>query len=94
MVQNSTVFGFFLSNSGKDCERMAEVIGTLTDTEITRRMSGSAYDGTGSSRDVKKFKVHPDQIRELPPLHMFLYDKTVPGKAPELIKWPFLDLDL
>ena len=93
MIENTQIFGFLLQNSAKDCERCSQIMGTRKSSEVTRRLEGSSFEGTGSSKVIQKFKVHPDKIRALPPLHMFVYDKSRP-EDPQLIKWDFLDLDL
>ena len=93
MIENTQIFGFLLQNSAKDCERCSQIMGTRKASEVTRRLDGASFEGTGSSKVIQKFKVHPDKIRALPPLHMFLYDKARP-EEPQLIKWDFLDLEI
>lgn len=93
MIENSHIFGFLLQNSASDAERAAKIMGTKKTSEVTRRMDGANFSATGSTKVIDQFKIHPDQIKELNPLEMFVYDKTSKTKIPELIKWEYLNLN-
>ena len=51
-----------------DIERIAKIIGTKTGYEVTRQLDiseGMGATGMGSSKEIKEFVVHPDEIRKL-----------------------------
>ncbi len=86
IIENSHMFGFLLQNSAEDAERASRIIGTKKASEITRRKAGASYDDVGSSKVIDKYKVHPNVIKELEPLKMVYYDKTVKDKEPVILK--------
>lgn len=52
----------------KDIERISKIIGTKTGYEVTRQLDiseGVGATGMGSSKEIKEFVVHPDEIRKL-----------------------------
>lgn len=61
---------------------MANIIGTKASVETTHKSAGILLDadGAGTKKVVQEYKVSPDTIKELPPLHAILYDKQEPGQ--------------
>ena len=47
-------------------------------------------DGAGTKKVVREYKVSPDTIKELPPLHAILYDKQEPVDI-KMLKVPFIE---
>jgi conjugal transfer pilus assembly protein TraD len=80
-------------NSAADAETMANIIGTKASVETTHKSAGILLDadGAGTKKVVREYKVSPDMIKELPPLHAILYDKQEPADI-KMLKVPFVEL--
>ena len=78
-------------NSAADAETMANIIGTKASVETTHKSAGILLDadGAGTKKVVREYKVSPDTIKELPPLHAILYDKQEPANI-KMLKVPFV----
>lgn len=90
MIENSQQFGFLLQNSASDAQRCSEIVGTRLTAELTNKVSGVNYDGTGSVKVVNEFRLHPNDIKNLKSCEMYCYTKN--HKKPDLfkIKWKYV----
>lgn len=93
ILENCGQYAVLQLNSAQDAERMANIIGTCDSVETTRKSSGLRLDtsGAGTKKVVHEFKVSPDYIKELQPLHVVFYSKLSPETV-SVIKVPFIEL--
>ncbi len=89
LTNNCGQIGTFNLKSEKDPESMANLFGTYTAAQKTRRVDGNQDTAMQSVRMIEKYLVHPNVIRNLPPLTMVFGQK---GKKPIRIKWKIEDI--
>ena len=65
IIQSCNTLIIQRQNDPKDAEELALAFGTQPDMKMTYQVSTEGTTGLGSSRPVKEFKVHPDDIKEL-----------------------------
>lgn len=67
-------------NSAKDAEFMSNLFGTFVTTETTYvSLDQRLGDGVkGTKRLVHEYRISPDEIKGIPPLTAFFYDKRRP----------------
>lgn len=78
---NSKHFITFQTGAPSDAEEIANIIGTRTEVETTRKTDGAFADEQGTKKTVQKYKVPVDYIKELPQLTYLFYDKDCPKKV-------------
>lgn len=82
IISNCNVIATGRVNSSKDAERMAGVFGTYNDKEITQQVE-NRYNHLrfesemGTVRDVRNFRAHPDEIKNLQIGEIFINRKMV-----------------
>lgn len=93
LLENCGQYAVLRLNSAEDAEKMSNIIGTREVVETTHKSSGLLLDasGAGTKKIIHEYKVPPDTIKELPPLHAIVYDKQDTEHI-KLLKVPFLDL--
>ena len=93
VLENCGQYVVMRLNSATDAETMANIIGTKASVETTHKSAGILLDadGAGTKKVVREYKVSPDTIKELPPLHAILYDKQEPANI-KMLKVPFVEL--
>ena len=76
VISNSNSFAI-LRVSGKDAQRLAEEFGTYNTVDTTRKSAGAGLDDddAGSKRNVNKFVVAPDRLRNLRSLRVIYINK-------------------
>ena len=79
IVNTGDRFFVFQQHGGESPEAAAKLFGTSTDISQTTRTSGHFSTGESSNTIEQKFRVSPDDIRELKPNHGFFMD-TRDGK--------------
>lgn len=92
VLENCGQYVVMRLNSAADAETMANIIGTKASVETTHKSAGILLDadGAGTKKVVREYKVSPDTIKELPPLHAILYDKQEPANI-KMLKVPFVE---
>lgn len=77
-------------NSAKDAEFMSNLFGTFVTTETTYvSLDQRLGDGVkGTKRLVHEYRISPDEIKGIPPLTAFFYDKRRPDVVYK-VKVPF-----
>lgn len=69
IVENCNTFIIQRQNSPRSAETLAGIIGTREDVEVTTQVHrtpiGDFGSGMGTTRNVREFIVHPDQIKQL-----------------------------
>ena len=92
VLENCGQYVVMRLNSAADAETMANIIGTKASVETTHKSAGILLDadGAGTKKVVREYKVSPDTIKELPPLHAILYDKQEPVDI-KMLKVPFIE---
>lgn len=95
IINNCNAFGILRLNSAEDAETMSEIVGTILQTENTRRADGTAPSGEGSIKPIHILPAHPSRIKQLKKLDMIYLEKDDYGKCqiePVLVTWRTNDL--
>ena len=71
---------------------MANAIGTKKKAEITSKLDSFGKTGDGTSKIVDEFKVHPNDLKELPLGIGYWIDTMSDGFKPYRIKMPYIDV--
>lgn len=96
LINNSNQFGVLRINSPKDAEDAAEVIGTVMESENTRRVDGIDYEGTGSLKAVPVLAANPTTIKYLRKREMIYLEKSDNENhepRPMMVRWRLDDLE-
>lgn len=91
VIDNCNTFIFGRSNSSESAERVAGIMGTYADKDITHQLEnkGTIFkrmefkSEKGTARNVNRFYVHPDQIKELGQGEFAVLRKAANGLTPE-----------
>lgn len=90
IMENSSVYFALQLNDPADAETMAGYFGTRQAIEDTYRTADLlTLDGAGTKRIVREYRVSPDDLKELPPLTGYYYNKRQAGKI-YLLHIPFI----
>ena len=89
VIDNVNTFFLGRSNSDKSPEKAANIIGTFRDVEITHQLEnkGNIFkrmefkSEKGTSRNVNRFFVHPDQVKEFTTGEFVVFQKAVKERA-------------
>ena len=87
--------GFYLLKQADDksAETLANAIGTKKKAEITSKLDSFGKTGDGTSKIVDEFKVHPNDLKELPLGIGYWIDTMSDGFKPYRIKMPYIDVE-
>lgn len=86
--------GFFLLKQADDksAETLANAIGTKKTVEITSKLDSYGMTGDGTSKIVDEFKVHPNDLKDLPLGVGYWIDTMKNNSKPSRVKLPYVDL--
>ena len=92
LMENCGQYCVLQLNSAKDAEFMANLFGTFTTTETTYvSLDQRLGDGVkGTKRLVHEYRISPDEIKGIPPLTAFFYNKRRPDVVYK-VKVPFTE---
>jgi DNA helicase HerA-like ATPase len=65
IIQNCNTLIVQRQNDPSDAEELANIIGTEETYQLTHQISDTGTTGLGSARNVKRYKHHPDEIKNL-----------------------------
>ena len=90
LMENCGQYCVLQLNSAKDAEFMSNLFGTFVTTETTYvSLDQRLGDGVkGTKRLVHEYRISPDEIKGIPPLTAFFYDKRRPDVVYK-VKVPF-----
>ena len=95
LINNANQYGILRINSPKDAEEAGNLIGTVMQSENTRRADGIEYEGTGSIKAVPVMAANPNTIKNLRKREMIYYEKTedeTHEPRPYIVRWRTDDL--
>ena len=95
LVNNANQYGILRINNSKDAEAAGELIGTMMQTENTRRIDGVEIEGTGSLKAVPVMAANPNKIKNLRKRDMIYYEKSEDEDyepKPVMVHWRTDDL--
>lgn len=82
ILNNCNTYFIGRVNDSQDASTLAETLGTYSDQEITRQVKRSFFftrfeSEMGTTREVQRFKAHPDEIKQLDTGEVFLARKLI-----------------
>ncbi|WP_028401065.1 type IV secretory system conjugative DNA transfer family protein [Ectobacillus panaciterrae] len=90
IVNNCNVHVAMRVNDGEEAETLAKTIGTYDDNELTIQTKERSESEMGTSRQVERFKAHPNAIKELATGEAFIARRAMRGEVHKVyIKSPF-----
>lgn len=91
IVNNCNVHVAMRVNDGEEAETLAKTIGTYDDNELTIQTKERSESEMGTSRQVERFKAHPNAIKELATGEAFIARRAMRGEVHKVyIKSPFI----
>ena len=92
IVNNCNIHVAMRVNEGDEAEALAKTIGTDEDIELTIQTKERSESEMGTSRQVERFKAHPNSIKELAQGEAFIARRTKRGEVKKVyIKYPFVN---
>ncbi|GAB6483162.1 TraM recognition domain-containing protein [Bacillus cereus] len=92
IVNNCNIHVAMRVNEGDEAEALAKTIGTYEDIELTIQTKERSESEMGTSRQVERFKAHPNSIKELAQGEAFIARRTKRGEVKKVyIKYPFVN---
>lgn len=90
----NNMHGFYLLKQADDksAETLAKAIGTKKASEITNKLDSYGKTGDGTSKIIDEFKVHPNDLKELPLGVGFWIDTMEKDYRPIRTKLPYVDV--
>ena len=90
----NNMHGFFLLKQADDksAETLAKAIGTKKASEITSKIDFLGKTGDGTSKIIDEFKVHPNDLKELPLGVGYWVDTMKQDYRPIRTKLPYVDV--
>lgn len=87
--------GFYLLKQADDksAETLANAIGTKKKAEITSKLDSFGKTGDGTSKIVDEFKVHPNDLKELPLGVGYWIDTMDDNFKPYRIRMPYIEVE-
>ena len=90
IVNNCNLHVAMRVNEGDEAEALAKTIGTYEDVELTVQTKEQSESEMGTSRQVERFKAHPNAIKELATGEAFIARRAKRGEVHKVyIKYPF-----
>lgn len=90
----NNMHGFYLLKQADDksAETLAKAIGTKKASEITNKLDSFGKTGDGTSKIIDEFKVHPNDLKELPLGVGYWVDTMKKDYRPIRTKLPYVDV--
>lgn len=90
----NNMHGFYLLKQADDksAETLAKAIGTKKSSEITSKIDSYGKTGDGTSKIIDEFKVHPNDLKELPLGVGYWIDTMEKDYRPIRTKLPYVDV--
>lgn len=66
----------FQTNDPDDAEVLGRWVGTVSGIELTAQMQGDRFTGAASARAARQFRVHPDDLKNLPKGRAYVFNKN------------------
>lgn len=91
VIGNMHGFVLLKQADDKSAEALAKAVGTKYSTEITSKMDSFGKTGDGTSKIVDEFKVHPNDLKELPLGVAYWVDTMVDNYMPLRVRFPYVE---
>jgi hypothetical protein len=90
IVNNCNLHVAMRVNEGDEAEILAKTIGTYEDVDLTIQTKEQSESEMGTSRQVERFKAHPNSIKDLTEGEAFIARRAMRGEVHKVyVKYPF-----
>lgn len=93
VIGNMHGFVLLKQADDKSAESLSKAIGTKYGTELTSKMDSFGKTGDGTSKIIDQFKVHPNDLKELPLGVAYWVDTMVENYMPLRVRFPYVEVN-